>query len=81
VVSKDKDYIYGKQIWQEGFNPNIDREVQPELRQLVFARDNYTCQRCGRTGLSQPHCHHVRPLGCGGSNHSSNLITLCERCQ
>jgi len=51
-----------------------------KLRFFIYKRDNYTCQRCGRTGLSKPHCHHIRPIGYGGSSHPGNLITLCENC-
>jgi hypothetical protein len=29
---------------------------------------------------SELHAHHIVPLGCGGSNAMSNLITLCETC-
>lgn len=51
-----------------------------KIRFYVFKRDNYTCQRCGRNGLTKPHCHHIRPVGRGGNHHPNNLMTLCEKC-
>jgi hypothetical protein len=50
-----------------------------QLRAAILDRDNYTCQGCGaeNTELS---VHHIVPLGCGGSNVKSNLITLCKEC-
>lgn len=37
---------------------------------------------CGQSGeeAEQLHCHHICPLGAGGSNARSNLITLCDEC-
>lgn len=61
-----------------------------ELSDYVRKRDNYTCQgqklglkRCG-SYLPPPfswllHCHHIVPLP-KGSNHPSNLISLCREC-
>lgn len=55
------------------------------LRHVIFERDHYICQRCGRkcdrsTPGRYPNCHHIRPLGCGGDNTYNNLITLCRTC-
>ena len=48
-------------------------------RQLVFKRDNYTCQYCGKkTHLLE--CDHKIPLSEGGTNELSNLITACRTC-
>jgi len=51
----------------------------PRLRRWVFQRDRYICQHCGRK-TSHPQCHHIRPIGRGGSHHPNNLTTLCEYC-
>lgn len=45
----------------------------------IFARDLYTCQRCG--GTFPPErlaCDHKVPLAQGGTDDDSNLQTLCD---
>lgn len=71
---------YNRPLDKYGFEDTRYPASWSKLRFYIYKRDNYTCQHCGRTCLTKPHCHHVRPLGGGGTNHSSNLITLCERC-
>ncbi len=46
-------------------------------------RDNYQCQHCGRQfekGRYGLDCHHILPIRDGGSNHLSNLTSLCRAC-
>ncbi len=63
------------------------------IRECIFERDLYTCQRCGRNKNELDHtrlykydlknsltCHHIIPLKDGGTNQFTNLITLCGRC-
>lgn len=50
-----------------------------EIRRRVYFRDNYTCQRCGATGV-RLHCAHIISLSKGGTNDYSNLETVCEDC-
>jgi hypothetical protein len=45
----------------------------------IRKRDDNTCQGCGATDAPLQ-VHHIVPLGAGGSNARSNLITLCESC-
>lgn len=77
--------IYRKQLYPKGFKIITSREVQPELRQLRFKLDDYTCQKCGKhqddldCGL---HCHHIEgirwePLE---SADIDKVITLCKDC-
>lgn len=77
--------IFGQIKYPKGFKPVTSREVQPQLRKLVFEKDNYTCQKCNihqndlETGL---HCHHIdavinNPIE---SADVDNCITLCKTC-
>lgn len=50
-----------------------------ELKKSILKRDKYRCSRCGANNLKL-HVHHIRSLSRGGSNHPSNLTTLCEYC-
>lgn len=51
-----------------------------ELRKLVYKRDNWICQECGR------HCGRKLGIACHhidydiSNNDLSNLVTLCVRC-
>lgn len=54
--------------------------MQPELRQMVFERDNWICWKCGTT--ESLHCHHKEgirwePLQ---SADMDMCITLCKKC-
>ena len=77
--------VYNQRKWPKGFKPATSREVQPELRQMCFKRDNFTCQKCGKpqdeldVGL---HCHHIEgirwePLE---SADLDKVITFCKTC-
>lgn len=51
------------------------------LRQYIYQRDNGTCLYCGeKVELNKCHCHHVLELSQGGTNHPTNLKTLCKKC-
>jgi hypothetical protein len=58
----------------------LPREVQPELRQLVFLRDNYTCKICG--SKHNLHCHHYEGVWQNQlmSADVDMCITLCKKC-
>lgn len=56
------------------------REVQAQLRQMVFERDNWTCIKCNNTKAL--HCHHKEgiywePLESADINM---CVTLCKDC-
>lgn len=77
--------IYSQKKYPKGFKPATSREVQPELRQMRFEVDNYTCQRCKKhqDELNVAlHCHHIEgirwePLE---SADIDKVITLCKTC-
>lgn len=53
-------------------------EVPPEVRVLVYARDNHRCVECGTDeDLS---LDHIVSRSRGGSDHESNLQTMCRPC-
>ena len=77
--------IFHQISYSKNYKPATSREVQPELRQMRFELDNYTCQRCNKhqdkleVGL---HCHHIEgirwePLE---SADLDKVITLCKDC-
>jgi len=77
--------IYHQILYPKDSKPKTSREVHPELRQMRFKIDNYTCQKCGKhqgelkVGL---HCHHIEgirwePLE---SADLDKCITVCKNC-
>lgn len=65
--------------------PLSDGDLRPpahvwrQLRDLVFSRDDYTCQYCGSRGVYLE-CDHIVPVSRGGSNDTQNLATACKPC-
>lgn len=57
--------------------------ISKKLRYLVFERDNYTCQACGRTpkddGIKLSP-DHIVPVEWGGETTLENLQALCREC-
>jgi len=52
-----------------------------EIRQFVYERDGGMCQYCKVVvRLDECHIHHTLELSEGGSNHPTNLKTLCKGC-
>ncbi len=71
---------YNQSYYSKDHKPATSREVQPQLRKLVLERDNYTCQKCGRTDTL--HCHHIDPVKSNPieSADVDICITLCIDC-
>jgi hypothetical protein len=72
--------IYRRKIkykFQEG---DYTRELQPELRRMVFERDNWTCIKCGNTKYL--HCHHLEGIRWEPieSADMDKCITVCKDC-
>lgn len=72
---KARKYYKHNRPWETNHN----NEVHPELRKLVFERDNYECQICGETNHIQ--CHHIDPIVNNPieSADMDNCITLCSK--
>lgn len=49
-------------------------------RYFVFARDNYTCQCCGKSKDKILQTHHIIYRSNSGTNRVDNLITVCTDC-
>lgn len=49
-------------------------------RYFVFARDNYTCQACGKSKNKILQTHHIIYRSHGGTDRVDNLITVCTDC-
>jgi len=68
--------------------PNRQREKPRERvalslrkRFFVMKRDHFACVRCGASGVGiRLEVHHRVPFAQGGSDHLSNLETLCYEC-
>lgn len=57
--------------------------ISKKLRYLVFERDNYTCQACGRTPAQDGvklSPDHIIPVDWGGETTLDNLQALCREC-
>ncbi len=54
------------------------RVVTEELRQEVFARDEFKCVECG--DHEKLNLHHIVPFCVGGETSADNLQTLCVGC-
>lgn len=72
--------------WKGGVTPERQRLYRSwkRLRDEVWRRDNFHCQRCGsgKTGRRTLHAHHVVPWADSVRLRfeSSNLVTLCGAC-
>lgn len=72
--------IFNQKKYPKGHKGINSREVQPELRQMVFERDSYKCTKC--KSEKSLHCHHKEgifwePLQ---SADIEMCITVCKKC-
>jgi len=55
--------------------------VEKNYRQQILVRDDYTCQNCDEQFSDEDlEVHHVKSRAQGGTNHRTNLVTLCKSC-
>ena len=70
---------------QEAKRKKINEErakLTDHLRYLIFVRDRFTCQICGRKqedGVTL-HIDHIIPVSKGGKTVPENLRVLCDQC-
>lgn len=80
MACRNQCSIYGQRKYPKGYAPATSREVQPELRKMVFHRDGYACQKCGST--ERLHCHHMDPV-VNNPIESADVdvcVTYCKAC-
>jgi hypothetical protein len=68
----------------EGLPEKIWSSAWRIVRGRVVERDGHRCRACGKDLRGVPgwvtEVHHIRPRAEGGSDHPSNLLTLCVMC-
>lgn len=80
----DMGYDTAEQIYQERVNSDDYPSDWNRRRETIINRDDHQCQNCkehgGLDGPRELVVHHIVPLNHGGTNHISNLATLCVEC-
>ena len=84
-ICKQKCSVFNRSKYPKYYIPDYSREVQPELRQMRFEIDDYTCQKCKKHQDElevELHCHHIEgirwePLE---SADLDKVITYCKNC-
>lgn len=63
---------------------NLDRYISDKTRLKIYRKDNFKCCLCNKSPAIDKQIKltidHIYPLAMGGSNHISNLQTLCNIC-
>ncbi len=80
----DRKTEYHKASTQQLTTHKTKRNVSWKLRFIIFKRDNFKCQKCGRSPATDPkvilHVDHIKPYSKGGETVPENLETLCMTC-
>ena len=66
---------YKSYSWQYQKSNRLDENI----RKAVILRDGCKCMECGKSNCKLE-VHHIKPRRLNGSDTTSNLITLCEKC-
>ncbi|RLB94817.1 MAG: hypothetical protein DRH26_00010 [Deltaproteobacteria bacterium] len=70
--------VYKKIKHPNRYKKASSRETNPILRQLVFERDKWICQKCGSTGIGVTlHCHHILPATQNPMNANDPDVCMC----
>lgn len=86
-INKEENYSL-EDLKKLEINPNTqhktNRSINLQLRFIVMKRDNFKCQKCGRSPATDPsiilHIDHIKPWAKGGETILENLQTLCSVC-
>lgn len=90
---KKESFAGGKKVsgeehgmWKGGISSERERHMQTaeykNWRNLVYERDNYTCQCCGDSTGGNLNAHHIEPYAKSKGLRTivNNGTTLCESC-
>jgi len=81
-----KDFFWQTDVLETELNDKAKTIVRKAQRQIdgniswkVYARDNFSCRYCGRTGIPLT-VDHVILWEDGGPSIEENLVTSCKKC-
>ena len=84
IVNAFNEYLRLKKQKQEySYKVKVERaKMSDSLRYDILRRDGFRCQLCGASAKEGAtlHVDHIVPVSKGGKTVSSNLRTLCDRC-
>ena len=80
INDKSNKRYNDREIWDSICR--IERaKVTNRIRFMVYKRDGYRCQMCGRhSNSSRLEIDHIYPISKGGKTTIKNLQTLCHEC-
>jgi hypothetical protein len=56
------------------------KPLNSRIRKKTYGLAEGRCQACGKRLSKGWHCHHILPVGSGGTDDRRNLICLCIEC-
>ena len=78
INNRENGYYKDEYIWNAICK--VERgKVSNRLRFMIYKRDGYRCQNCGRF-TNDLEIDHIIPISKGGKTEYNNLQTLCHRC-
>lgn len=70
-----------KKLTERQANWNGSNWIRKEKRHAIYRRDDLSCVYCGATAEDDVlTLDHLVAVELGGTNHESNLVTACRRC-